>query len=165
MARLVAWLRRLVASFASRVMRAPAAQRYVAPVFPRVHLALYRWTRGRVNLSSVLVPSLVLRTIGARTGLPRETPLMCFPRPDGSYLVAGSNWGQATHPAWTANLLAHPDATIVVGRRELPVRAQLLDGDDREAAWPVLEAQWPGYREYETTSGRRLRVFRLVPAA
>jgi deazaflavin-dependent oxidoreductase (nitroreductase family) len=109
------------------------------------------------------VPSLVLVTTGAKTGLRRETPLMCWPRPDGSYLVSGSNWGQAAHPAWTANLLAHPDAEIVVRGRRIPVHATLLAGAEREALWPLLEAQWPGYREYERRAGRELRIFRLAP--
>lgn len=126
-------------------------------------LWLYRKTGGRFQLSALLVPSLVLITTGAKTGQRRETPLICFPRPDGSYLVCGSNWGRAQHPAWTTNLLKTPDAEIVVSRKTLRVTAQLLDDQAREEVWPVLEAQWPGYRDYERQAGRPLRIFRLVP--
>jgi deazaflavin-dependent oxidoreductase (nitroreductase family) len=126
-------------------------------------LWLYRKTGGRFQLSALLVPSLVLITTGAKTGQRRETPLICFPRPDGSYLVCGSNWGRAQHPAWTTNLLKTPDAEIVVSRKTLVVTAQLLDDQAREEVWPVLEAQWPGYRDYERQAGRPLRIFRLVP--
>jgi deazaflavin-dependent oxidoreductase (nitroreductase family) len=124
---------------------------------------LYRKTGGRFQLSALLVPSLVLITTGAKTGQRRETPLICFPRPDGSYLVCGSNWGRAQHPAWTTNLLKTPDAEIVVSRKTLRVTAQLLGDQAREEVWPVLEAQWPGYRDYERQAGRPLRIFRLVP--
>jgi hypothetical protein len=31
-----------------------------------------------------------------------------------------------------------------VGRRRLPVTAELIEGAEREALWPVLEKQWPG---------------------
>jgi deazaflavin-dependent oxidoreductase (nitroreductase family) len=161
--RLVERVRRLLAAFFSTVMRTSFAHRFCTPVIAPLQLGLYRATGGRVQLSALLVPSLVLVSTGARTGQRRETPLMCWPRPDGSYLVCGSNWGRARHPAWTANLLAHPDAEIVVGRRHIPVSAQLLAGAQRAAAWPVLEAQWPGYREYERRAGRELRIFRLVP--
>jgi deazaflavin-dependent oxidoreductase (nitroreductase family) len=160
----LARLRALITGLFARLMRRPLMQRHFAPVFPAVHLRLYRWTRGRVNLSAILVPSLVLQTTGAKTGQPRETPLMCRPCPDGSFLVAGSNWAQEHHPAWTANLLAHPRAHVVFGRKRLAVTAQLLAGDEREAAWTEMEAQWPGYRRYEETSGRQIRIFRLVPA-
>ena len=36
--------------------------------------------------------------------------------------------------------------------------------DEREAVWRTLEENWPGYRGYERTSGRVLRIFRLMPA-
>jgi deazaflavin-dependent oxidoreductase (nitroreductase family) len=156
-------VRRLLAAFFSRVMRTRLAHRWFSPLIAPAQLWLYRKTGGRFQISALLVPSLVLMTTGAKSGLRRETPLMCWPRPDGSYLVCGSNWGGAAHPSWSANLIAHPDAEIVVARRHMPVRAVLLDDAEREAAWPVLEAQWPGYRRYEEQAGRVLRIFRLVP--
>jgi deazaflavin-dependent oxidoreductase (nitroreductase family) len=161
--RMIARVRVVLAAFFSRLMRTRFAHRFFTPVIAPMQLWLYRVTRGRVQVSALLVPSLVLITTGAKSGLRRETPLMCWPRPDGSYLVCGSNWGRPSHPAWTANLLAHADAEIVVSRRHIPVVAQLLDGAEREAAWPVLEAQWPSYQQYERQAGRAIRIFRLVP--
>ncbi len=139
------------------------ARRLLVPAFPRAHLWLVRLTRGRFNLTDLLVPSLVLQHVGARTGRRHETPLLCFPQPDGSYLVAGSNWGRPHHPAWTANLLANPEAEILIHGRRRPVVATLVTGSERERAWPLLEQQWPHYREYERMAGREVRIFRLVP--
>jgi deazaflavin-dependent oxidoreductase (nitroreductase family) len=161
--KLVAWLQHLVAGFYSRLMRTRFAHRVFTPFVAPVQMWVYRVTGGRIQLSAMIIPSLVLVTTGAKSGLPRETPLMCWPRPDGSYLVSGSNWGQAQHPAWTANLLAHPEAEIVVRRQHLPVHATLITGAERESLWPLLEAQWPGYRDYERRAGRELRIFRLAP--
>ena len=144
-------------------MRTRPMQRYFAPIFPPLQMWLYRITGGRFQLSALLVPSLVLVHTGAKTGQQRETPLICWPQRDGSYFVAGSNWGQPKHPAWTANLLAHPEVEIVVARRRSRATATLLSDADREAAWPILEAQWPGYRDYERQAGREVRIFRLVP--
>ena len=159
-------LRLLLSALLSRLMRTPLARRVVLPVFPRLHLWLLRASGGRVNITDLLVPSLVLHTIGAKSGAARQTPLMCWPRPDGSYLVAGSNWGHAHHPAWTANLLAHPQAEILFRRRRVAVSAELLTGEVRESAWAVLEAQWPDYRAYErVAAGREVRIFRLVPVS
>jgi deazaflavin-dependent oxidoreductase (nitroreductase family) len=161
---LIARIRLLLAGFFSRLMRTGFAHRVFTPYFPRFQQWLYRLSGGRFQISALLVPSLVLVHTGAKSGLRRETPLICFPRPDGSYLVCGSNWGQPNQPAWTANLIAHPDAEIVVSRRHLPVRAHLLKGAERESVWPVLEAQWPNYQEYERRAGgRKVRIFRLVP--
>ncbi|MDT4918088.1 MAG: hypothetical protein QOI15_809 [Pseudonocardiales bacterium] len=161
----IAWFRVRLAAFFSRLMRTRFARRFFLPHIAPVQLWLYRRTGGRFQLSALLLPSLVLVTTGAKSGLRRETPLMCLPRPDGSYLVAGSNWGQEHHPAWSANLLAHPDAEILVRRQAHPVRAVLLKGDERETAWELLEAQFPGYREYEVQAHRRIRIFRLQPRA
>lgn len=156
-------IRRLLTAFFSRVMRTSFAHKVFTPVIAPAQLWLYRATGGRIQLSAILVPSLVLVTTGAKSGQRRETPLMCWPRPDGTYFVVGSNWGRPHHPAWTANLLAHPDAEIVISRRHLNITARLLDGAERDAAWPVLEAQWPNYREYERQANRQVRIFSLEP--
>ncbi|HEV7193383.1 MAG TPA: nitroreductase family deazaflavin-dependent oxidoreductase [Jatrophihabitantaceae bacterium] len=147
----------------SRAARSSFAQAHIAPRMGPVQLWLYRRTGGRVQISALLVPTLLLVSRGARSGARRETPLMCWPLPDGSFYVAGSNWGRSPHPSWTWNLLAHPEAEVIFRRRPIPVQADLLEGSQRSAAWPVLDAQWPNYRAYEERSGRPMRIFRLVP--
>lgn len=140
--------------------------RWLAPrVLPAVEAALGALTGGRVQLASLLVPSLVLHSVGARTGEPRETPLMYTPDGRGRAIVAGTSFARARHPAWTYNLLAHPEASITVRRRTMAVRATLVPDDERDAAWARIEAQWPGYRMYERESGRVVRLFRLQPVA
>ena len=142
--------------------RSPARHVLRAVVTPLDRL-LFRISRGRLKLSAPMIPSLMLFTTGAKSGLRRETPLMCFPEADGSWHIAGSNFGMQTHPAWSANLIAHPDAEVHYRGRLVPVRARLLDPDETEAIWPRLEDQWPGYRDYERTAKRSIRVFHLVP--
>ena len=75
--------------------------------------------------------------------------------------MAGSAFAQDRHPAWTYNLLAHPDASISVHGRHIPVRATLVEDGERDAVWAQIERQWPGYRQYERASGRVVRLFRL----
>ncbi|CAN5309135.1 nitroreductase family deazaflavin-dependent oxidoreductase [soil metagenome] len=119
-------------------------------------------SRGRMPLSGLGVPSLVLHTTGAKSGLARDTELMYCP--DGAeMLVTGSNFARDQHPAWTANLLAQPDAAVTVRRRRIEVRAALVPAAEREATWVKLERNWPGYRGYERTAQRELRIFRLTP--
>ncbi|MGN6207016.1 nitroreductase family deazaflavin-dependent oxidoreductase [Humibacter sp.] len=154
-----------------RVVRASVAWfsrtrffRAVGPsVMPPLERAMAFISRGRVQLSGLLVPSLVLRTTGAKSGLERETTLMYCPEPNGRMLVTGSNFARDAHPAWTANLIAHPDAVAVVHGRPIPVKAQLIGDDEREDVWAYIQRQWPGYRGYERASGRVLRIFRLTP--
>ncbi|MGI9824865.1 nitroreductase/quinone reductase family protein [Agromyces sp. Marseille-Q5079] len=141
--------------------------RALGPILlPPVERALRRLTRGRVQLSGLLVPSLVLHTTGAKTGDPRSSYLMYTPDGRGRAIVAGTTFAQERHPGWTYNLLRHPDASITVRGRRLAVRATLIRSyAEREAAWGLIEAQWPGYRGYERDSGRVVRLFRLQPVA
>ena len=140
--------------------------RAVGPkVVPPMDRLLSRLTGGRVVLSGSLVPSLVLETTGAKTGQRRTTPLACLPEDDGSFLVVGSTFGRDSHPAWTANLRAHPEATVTYRGRATPVRATLLSPGEKAAVWPRLTAVWPNYDRYTEVSGRDLRVFRLRPTS
>jgi deazaflavin-dependent oxidoreductase (nitroreductase family) len=143
------------------------AFRAAGPVLlPPAERALAWLSRGRFQLSAVLVPSLVLHSTGARSGEPRDTYLMYTPDGQGRAIVAGTSFARQRHPAWTYNLLAHPDASISVRGRRMPVRAMHIKADDeREAAWAQIEAQWPGYRSYERESGRDVRLFLLQPLA
>ncbi len=88
---------------------------------------------------------------------------MCFPQPDGSWYIGGSNFGLEKHPAWSANLIANPDAEVHFRRSLISVRARLLSQTEADALWPELEKQWPHYRDYEKTALRNIRVFHLVP--
>lgn len=138
-----------------------AVFRRLAPRFlPRVERLVRLLTWGRTGAAGLIVPSLVLHSTGARSGQPRDTELMCVPEGDG-WLVTGSNFGGERHPAWTYNLLAHPEVEITWKRERIPVRADPVGADEREAVWAFLEDQWPGYRGYERVSGRALRIFRL----
>ncbi len=142
----------------TRLFRA-AGPRLLPPI-ERVFAAL---SGGRVQLSAVLVPSLVLHTTGAKSGLTRDVPLMYTPDGQGRAIVAGTNFAGEHHPAWTTNLLAHPDAAITVRGKRMLVNASLIPGQERDAAWARIESQWPGYRAYERESHRTVRLFRLQP--
>ncbi len=141
--------------------------RALGPVLlPPLERLVRRLSGGRVQLSGLLVPSLVLHTTGARSGQRRDNHLMYTPDGHGSAIVAGTTFAQRRHPGWTYNLLRRPDASISVRGRELDVRAELIDAAPaRELAWSRIEAQWPGYRAYERASGRTVRLFRLRPVA
>ncbi|WP_243074085.1 nitroreductase family deazaflavin-dependent oxidoreductase [Microbacterium sp. SS28] len=130
---------------------------------PPIERFLSRISRGRFQLTEFLVPSLVLHTIGAKSGEPRDAPLMYTADGKGRAIVAGTNWAGARHPAWTVNLLAHPDVEITVRGKRMAVHASLVPDDERDATWAIMEAQWPDYREYERDSGRTARIFVLQP--
>ncbi|MEU8761157.1 nitroreductase family deazaflavin-dependent oxidoreductase [Streptomyces sp. NPDC048659] len=141
----------------------------VAPHFiPAMDKAVHRLTRGKVMLSARMLPGVVLTAKGAKSGQPRVTPLACMPEPaDGTWLLVGSNFGRPGHPAWTGNLLAHPDAEVSWRGESFPVRARLLTGEERAAAWRAALEFWPPYAAYQARIDREIRLFRLTrtPAA
>lgn len=151
---------RAVRAATAAFMRSPA-RFVVGPVVTPLDRALFHVSGGRLKLSAPMVPSLMLFTTGAKSGLRRETPLMCFPRPAGIWYVVGSNFGLESHPAWSANLIANPDAEIHYRGALVPVIATLLTHDEADVIWPELEVQWPHYRDYEKTARRDIRIFRL----
>jgi deazaflavin-dependent oxidoreductase (nitroreductase family) len=146
-----------------RVAGSPAFAKVAPRIIPPVDTVLHRLTGGRVLLSRALLPGLVLTTTGRRSGRPRESPLMCVPEPEGTFLVVGSNFGRESHPAWTGNLLAEPAASISYGRRTIPVTAELLAGGARDEAWARALRVWPTFDAYQGRVDRELRVFRLHP--
>jgi deazaflavin-dependent oxidoreductase (nitroreductase family) len=123
-----------------------------------------RATKGRV-IAYGLLPSLTLTTIGRKSGRPRLQPLGYVPD-GGGFVVIGSNWGQAAHPAWSANLLAQPQAVVRVKGRDIPVDATLVTGAERDRLWALLLGVWPAYQSYaERAPHRTLRIFTLTPRA
>lgn len=149
-------------SRATRKVATSKAFRKVAPALvPPLDRAVHKLTGGRVSVSGAIVPSLVLTTTGRKSGLPRQSPLACVPDGEAGWYVVGSNFGREDHPAWTANLIANPDATVDHARRTYRVRAELLDDAEKAEVWPRLLEVWPAYDAYVEASGRDLRVFRL----
>jgi deazaflavin-dependent oxidoreductase (nitroreductase family) len=146
-----------------KVAGSPAFAKVGPKVVPPMDKVLHRVTGGRVLLSRALLPSLVLTTTGRKSGQPRETPLMCVPEEGGTFLVLGSNFGRDSHPAWTGNLLAQPDASVSYGARDIPVRAVLLEGAARDEAWASALRVWPTFAAYQSRIDRTIRVFRLSP--
>ncbi|MCX5110184.1 nitroreductase family deazaflavin-dependent oxidoreductase [Streptomyces sp. NBC_00378] len=145
----------------------------VAPhVVPAMDRAVHRLTRGKVLLSSRMLPGLILTVPGARSGQLRTTPLACMPEnplacmpekgTEQSWILVGSNFGRTGHPAWTANLLAGPDKAVVNWQgRDVPVHATLLEGEEREEVWRAALKFWPPYATYQARVEREIRLFRL----
>lgn len=155
-------LTRGIRSGVARFTRTKFFRRHGPTIMPPLERTFAR-LGGRTPLSGVLVPSLTLHTIGAKSGQGRNTPLMYCPEPGGTMLVTGSNFARETHPAWTANLIANPDAAVTVRGKRMRVRADRIPDDTLDETWAWIERQWPGYRGYERASGRALRIFRLTP--
>lgn len=100
------------------------------------HRAIHRITRGRRGLWRYTPEgrwgTLVLHSVGRRSGKPREAILGYVE--DGPNLVtmAMNGWADP-EPAWWLNLQAQPDVTIdLTGGETRAVHARAAEGEERE---------------------------------
>lgn len=107
--------------------------------------------------ASGLVPSLLLTTVGRRSGKRTTMPLFYGTTTTG-YVVIGSKGGSDTHPAWHLNLLANPAAEVQVGAAHHAVRARLAQGQERAALWQQMVAVYPPYTSYQAATQREIPV-------
>lgn len=127
---------------------------------------LDRWivstSKGRVPpLSSMVVPTLLLTTMGRRTAEPRTVPLV-FVRDGDDYVVANARpQGERKNP-WVLNLADSGRAQIRVDGRTSDVRAAQLQGNEIEEWWSRITAVWPAFDRHYAATGERT-VFRLTP--
>ncbi len=118
--------------------------------------------RGRIPPpTSLAVPTLLLTTVGRRSGLKRTIPLVFVP--DGDAYVVGNARpvGERRNP-WVLNLRASGSGTVRHDGRTRDVIAHELGADELERWWRELAAAWPAFETHYAGTGER-SVFRLEP--
>jgi deazaflavin-dependent oxidoreductase (nitroreductase family) len=127
----------------------------------RIHVALYRWTAGKVGGHLPGWPGariVLVDHTGAKSGTRRTSPLMYHEDGD-AVAVAASKAGQPTNPAWFHNLKANPDTTIQIGSVVREVRARVATDEERARLWPKFVAIYPGYAFYQSNAkGRKIPI-------
>lgn len=151
----------LFTPLAVRIGSIPWLPRYV-PQIMWVDKLLQRVTRGRLSLLGMAgLPNLMLTAIGRKSGVPRDTPLLCVPYGQ-DILVAGSNFGMDKEPMWVKNIEANPEVTARFRRRTSAMVARRLEGDEREIAWAHMVDTWPNFAKYEQRTDRQIKLFQLT---
>ncbi len=122
---------------------------------------LLRSTRGRLA-TTLVFPTAVLETTGARTGARRRNAIIYFHDGDRVTIVA-SNAGDAAHPAWYHNLRAHPQVTF----GGIPMHATVVDDPaERERLWVLADRVFPtfaAYRRRAAAANRSVPIVQLTP--
>ncbi|MDF2704703.1 MAG: cell entry protein [Nonomuraea muscovyensis] len=120
-------------------------------------IAEFRANEGRVGGMFEGSPLVLLTTTGARSGKPTTTPVMYLEDGDRIVVIA-SNAGADHHPAWYHNLRANPEATAEVGTETFGVKAEFVDGEERDRLYARMVEQAAGFAEYEAKTSRRIPV-------
>ncbi|MDR8413228.1 nitroreductase family deazaflavin-dependent oxidoreductase [Nonomuraea sp. 3-1Str] len=107
-------------------------------------------------------PTLLITTIGRRSGLPRRTALI-YGRDAGRYLLVASNGGADVHPLWFHNVLAEPRVTVQVGAEVFDAVARPAAEDERDRLWETMTGLWPQYTAYQRKTSRRIPIVVVQP--
>ncbi|MBX9640358.1 MAG: nitroreductase family deazaflavin-dependent oxidoreductase [Mycobacteriaceae bacterium] len=134
--------------------------------FLSLHDKIYQATNGRIgHRMPGMPPSLLLHTVGAKTGQPRTTTLT-YARDGDDYLVVASKGGDPKAPGWYHNLKANPDIEINVGAQRSAVKARpvLPDSLDYARLWKLVNKNNADrYVEYQKKTSRPIPVVVLTP--
>jgi deazaflavin-dependent oxidoreductase (nitroreductase family) len=129
----------------------------------KLHMRVYQLTGGRIGQWSGPLETLLLTTVGRRSGERRTVPLT-YLRDGDAYVLVASNGGAERNPAWWLNLEKTPQAELQVGSTTLTAVARKADAAERARLWPKLKAANPFYAAYERVTAREIPVVLLQPA-
>lgn len=121
------------------------------------HTRQYVETNGEEGHLWRGVPTLLLTTLGRRSGKPRRTALI-YGKDGDHFLVVASNGGAEDHPLWYYNLLEHPEVEVQVAGERFHARARPATADEKPRLWKLMSAIWPAYDEYQTKTSREIPV-------
>lgn len=113
-----------------------------------------------------MVPSLVLHTVGRRTGSSRSV-VVVYAKDGDNFLVVPSNFGKDRPPGWLVNVTARPDAEINVGHRRITVTPEIVmpHDDGYERLFDIANASNRGrFERYRTLTKRQIPVVVLRPS-
>jgi deazaflavin-dependent oxidoreductase (nitroreductase family) len=134
--------------------------------FLRVHQAVYQGTRGALGHRMLGVPTLLMTSVGRRSGRSRTAALVYAKDGDDAYVVVASNGGADAAPGWLHNVQAEPSVALRIGRRTLGATAEVIGpGDARYAAlWQLVNRRNGGrYDRYQAKTERPIQLVRLTP--
>ncbi|MGH3068305.1 MAG: nitroreductase family deazaflavin-dependent oxidoreductase [Streptosporangiaceae bacterium] len=126
-------------------------------------IAEFRANGGKVGGPFEGGTLLLLRTVGAKSGQPRVTPVMYQDIGDG-FAVFASKAGAPTNPDWYYNLVANPQVSAEIGTETVSLVARVAEGAERDRIWEAQKSANPGFADYERKTTRQIPVVILEPA-
>jgi deazaflavin-dependent oxidoreductase (nitroreductase family) len=121
----------------------------------------FRANDGKVGGRFAHMDLLLLQTIGAKSGLPRTTPLVCMADGD-RYIIIASKGGAPSHPDWYYNIAANPDVHVEVGTDQFKALASVVEEPERSQLYGKMAARYPFFAEYAENTTRIIPVIVLT---
>jgi len=105
--------------------------------------------------TSGLLPTLLLRTIGRKSGAVHILPLI-YGVYGNEWVIVASKGGSPAHPAWYHNLMAMPDVVFQVATQAFRATCREAAGEERERVWDYMARLFPPYVTYQARATDRL---------
>jgi deazaflavin-dependent oxidoreductase (nitroreductase family) len=141
----------------------PGYQPIDASLLGAEHVRRYQETDGEVGYIWNGATTLLLSTVGRKSGQRRTTPLI-FARDGKDFLVVASVGGAPKHPAWYLNLESNAEAEIQVLGERIKVLARSAGDGEKARLWNIVCEQWPNYNVYQSRTERVIPLVVLSPA-
>ena len=119
------------------------------------HVQRYIETNGEDGYWWRGAPTLILTTLGRRSGKPRRLALI-YGQDDDRYIVVASKGGADQHPDWYLNILEHPEVQIQVMADRFRARARTATSEEHEVLWQRMVEIWPDYDKYQAKTERQI---------
>lgn len=120
------------------------------------------WASGEGSRSGF--PTLLLTTIGRKSGEQRTTPLVFMQNGD-DVVVVGSLAGYDNHPTWYLNIKAEPNCWVQLDRKRMRALARDASEAERAELWPRLTALFPAWGYFQQQTDRPFAIVILSPTA
>jgi deazaflavin-dependent oxidoreductase (nitroreductase family) len=123
----------------------------------------YLSTDGKEFEQEGVAPTLLLTTIGRKSGKEFTTPVNGMPDGDSYYIVA-SLAGYDELPNWYLNLQRNPQVWIQMKGKKVPATARTLTREEKAPLWPRLLAEGqPLWAYFQMFTEREFPVVLVTP--
>ena len=147
------------------VVRGPAGRAFDRWLVRATGVSVITWQYSKAG-GNAYQPTLLLTTIGRKSGQLRTRALPYYPDDEGRLIVIGSNGGGPRDPDWVWNVRENASAWVCVGRKRRPARAHVAAGEERQRIFEMINARRDSlarYQERAATFGREVPLVVLQP--
>ncbi len=104
--------------------------------------------------------TLLLKTVGRKSGKPRCTPLI-YGDTGGEVVIVASKGGADVHPLWYLNAQQSRHVEFQIATQAFRATWREPKGSERAVVWAFMEHLYPPYKEYQTATRREIPILML----
>jgi len=120
-------------------------------------------TAGKESTQTGDSPTVLLTTIGRKSGKDCTTPVNVVPEGDSYYVVA-SLAGYDAYPQWYLNLEKNPRVWVQAKDKKVPATARTLSKEEKARLWPrLLKEGQPLWAYFQMFTQREFPVVLITP--